>query len=196
MSVKIEKGEEKDITRNNPGLSRIMVSIGWNEAEPKPEQEIDCDTVAFLLDKNGNIPKRYDVIFYNHPAHRSGCVVHQGDNLKEIRKIEQILIDFSKMPELYERVVIVLSIYEAGERHQHLGMLEKVFIRLSDPGTGEEICIYSPFEKHDGMMSLVLGELYKNNGEWKFTAGGEASQEHMVPLIGEKYGLNRNWRPH
>lgn len=51
------------------------------------------------------------------------------------------------------------------------------FIRLVDVDTGTEICRFNLSENYNGMTGLVVGEIYKRNGDWKFNAIGQPVQE-------------------
>jgi stress response protein SCP2 len=60
MSISLQKGQKVNLSKENAGLSRVMVGLGWDEVErkrgffaPKP-QPIDCDASAILL-KNGKL---------------------------------------------------------------------------------------------------------------------------------------------
>lgn len=150
--------------------------------------------MAFLLDGNGRIANTRDVIFYNNLRHSSGCVVHQGDNLTGAGDgdDEQIMIDLSRLPAQYDRIVILVSIYKATDRRQHFGMIRNAFIRLVDADTNKELCIYNLSENYNGMTAMIFGEVYRYNGEWKFSAVGQPMQIWSVAQIAEKYGLPRS----
>lgn len=204
MSVNLQKGQKVDLTKGNAGLRGVMVGLGWDEAEQpqskgllgglfgggKP-QDIDCDAIAFLLNSNGRIARKSDVVFFNNLRHDSGCVMHQGDNLTGAGDgdDEQILVDLSRLPAQYDRIVVLVSIYKATERNQHFGMIKNAFIRLVDADTNKELCIYNLSENYPGMSAMVFGELYRHNGEWKFNAIGQPMQIWSVAQLAEKYGL-------
>ena len=112
MSVSLKKGQKVSLTKDNPGLRNVVVGLGWDEAE-KPKaifgglfggggkvQDIDCDAIVFLLDAEGKIAKREDVVFFNNLRHVTGCVMHQGDNLTGAGEgdDEQIIVSLSKLP--------------------------------------------------------------------------------------------------
>ena len=207
MSVNLQKGQKVDLTKGNAGLRRVMIGLGWDEAE-KPQrrglfggmfgggnvEDIDCDAIAFLLDKNGKIARRADIVFFNNLRHDSGCVTHQGDNLTGAGEgdDEQILVDLSRLPVQYDRIVVLVSIYKATERKQHFGLIKNAFIRLVDNDTNRELCIYNLSENYQGMTAMVFGELYRYNGEWKFNAIGQPLQIWSVAQLAEKYGLPRS----
>lgn len=206
MGVNLQKGQKVDLTKGNAGLRRVMVGLGWDEAQPQSRglfgglfgggkvEDIDCDAMAFLLDGNGRIANTRDVVFYNNLRHSSGCVVHQGDNLTGAGDgdDEQIMIDLSRLPAQYDRIVILVSIYKATDRRQHFGMIRNAFIRLVDADTNKELCIYNLSENYNGMTAMIFGEVYRYNGEWKFSAVGQPMQIWSVAQLAEKYGLPRS----
>lgn len=204
MSVNLQKGQKVDLTKGNSGLRRVMVGLGWDEAQ-RPQrgilsslfgstQDIDCDAMAFLLDSNGKIARKADVVFFNNLRHDSGCVIHQGDNLTGAGDgdDEQIMVDLAKLPAQYDRIVILVSIYKASERNQHFGMIQNAFIRLVDADTNKELCIYNLSENYNDMTAMVFGELYRHSGEWKFNAIGQPLQIWSVAQLAERYGLSNS----
>lgn len=210
MSVNLQKGQKVDLTKGNAGLRRVMVGLGWDEAEQPQasglfgslfgggqKQDIDCDAIAFLLDSNAKIARRSDVVFFNNLRHDSGCVIHQGDNLTGAGDgdDEQIMIDLAGLPSRYDRVVILVSIYQATNRKQQFGMIKNAFIRLVDADTNKELCIYNLSENYQGMTAMIFGEVYRYNGEWKFNAIGQPLQIWSVAQLAERYGLPLSvWR--
>ena len=124
-------------------------------------------------------------------CHSSGCVLHQGDNLTGEGEgdDEQIMVDLANLPQQYERIVVLVSIYKATDRNQHFGMIENAFIRLVDADKNKELCIYNLSENYSGMTALVFGELYRYKGEWKFNAVGQPLQVWSIAQLAERYGL-------
>ena len=206
MSVNLQKGQKVDLTKGNSGLRRVMVGLGWDEAE-RPRsggilsnlfgggvQEIDCDAIAFLLDQNGKIARKADVVFFGNLKHDSGCVIHQGDNLTGAGDgdDEQIMVDLARLPSNYDRVVVLVSIYQANQRNQQFGMIKNAFVRLVDADTNRELCIYNLSENYQGMTAMVFGELYRYKGEWKFNAIGQPMQIWSVADLSARYGLPKS----
>ncbi len=203
MSVSLKKGQKVDLTKGNSALKRVMVGLGWDEASKgaglfKSRQHVydfDCDAMAFVLDGNGNLSQRNDVVFFNNLNHISGCVIHRGDNLTGggSGDDEQIMVELSRLPSQYERVVFLVSIYQAKERRQHFGMIRNAFIRIVDADTNKEMCIYNlSSEDYEGACSMVFGELYRKNGEWKFNAIGQPLNLWSVDQLAERYNLPRS----
>ena len=183
MSINLQKGQKIDLTKGSTGLKHIMVGLGWDEAQqnnsgflgglfgskPKP---IDCDASAILCNANG---KYMDLVYYGNLKLNDGSIVHQGDNLTGAGDgdDEQIMVDLSKVNASVGKIVFVVNIYDANVRNQHFGMIQNAFIRLVDMDKNNEICRYNLSDNYHGMEGLVVGEIYRYNGEWKFNAIGQ-----------------------
>ena len=193
MSINLQKGQKIDLTKGGgAGLRQVMVGLGWDEAKssgggflglfgarPNP---IDCDASVILCGANGRIVStniKECCVFFGNLRHPSGAIVHQGDNLTGAGDgdDEQIMVNLAQVPSYIEKMVFVVNIYEARERNQHFGMIRNAFIRLVDMNTRAELCRFNLSENYNNMTGLVVGEIYRRNGEWKFNAIGQPVQE-------------------
>ena len=173
MSISLQKGQKVSLSKDNAGLAKIIVGLGWDEVKQSSgkgifgalfgsqPQAIDCDASAILL-KNGKFTDKSDLVYFGNLKHKSGTVNHMGDNLTGAGDgdDEQIVIDLSKVPEQYDKIVIVVNIYQAVQRKQHFGMIENAFIRLVDARNNNEICKYNLTENYSGMTAMIFGEVY------------------------------------
>ncbi len=193
MSVKLQKGQKVSLTKEQPGLSKIIVGLGWDEAKGFGQQTIDCDAFAILL-TGGKAMARRDVVYFSNLIHDSDAVKHMGDNLTGAGEgdDEQIVIDLDKIPEKYDRIVIAVNIYEARRKSQHFGMIENAFIRLVDARNNKEICIYNLTENYSGKTAMICGELYRAEKDWKFGAIGEGTNDGCIADVVKRYGLSWN----
>lgn len=189
MSISLQKGQKVSLTKDNAGLSKVIVGLGWDEVKrktglfaPKP-QPIDCDASALAL-INGKLTYKEDVVFFGNLRHPTGAIEHMGDNLTGAGDgdDEQIVVDLTRIPAEYDRIVLVVNIYQAVERKQHFGMIENAFIRLVNAGNNAEMCKYSLTDDYSGMTAMIFGEIYRHNGEWKFNAIGQGTND---PGLGE-----------
>lgn len=87
------------------------------------------------------------------------------------------MVNISQMPANVDKVVFVVNIYQARQKNQHFGMIRNAFIRLVNMDTRSEICRFNLSESYNNMTGLVVGEIYRKNGEWKFNAIGQPVQE-------------------
>ena len=195
MSVSLQKGQKVSLSKEHAGLSRMMVGLGWDEAQkakggffaPKPKP-VDCDASAILL-QGGKLRDKADIVYFGNLSHKSGTIQHMGDNLTGAGDgdDEQILVDLSAVPAEYDRVVIVVNIYQAVQRKQHFGMIQNAFIRLVDKRTGGEMCRYSLTDSYSGMTAMIFGEIYRYNGEWKFNAIGQGTNDPGLGELANRY---------
>lgn len=195
MSVNLQKGQKVELRKNNGGtLRRVMVGLGWDEVQqkrgffaPKP-QDIDCDASAILC-VNGRLANAADLVFYNNLGHRSGAVKHMGDNLTGAGDgdDEQIMVDLTALPSEYDKIVFVVTIYQARERRQHFGLIQNCFIRICDAETGQELCKYNLSENYNNMTAMIFGELYRYNGSWKFNAIGQPTTDNSISDMAKRF---------
>lgn len=189
MSISLQKGQKVSLSKDNAGLGKVIIGLGWDEVQqkrgffaPKPAP-IDCDASAILL-QNGHLMYKEDIVYFGNLKHPTGTVQHMGDNLTGAGDgdDEQIIVDLSRIPEQYDKIVLVVNIYQAVQRGQHFGLIQNAFIRLVDARNNSEMCKYNLTENYSGMTAMIFGEVYRHNGEWKFTAIGQGTTD---PGLGE-----------
>ncbi len=213
MTIRLKKGEKINLSKENRGLTKVVVGLGWDEntnssnkdegflmslgkilfgSTALSEEDFDCDAVAIMLDK-GHFTSKGDLVFYNNLVHQSGSVKHMGDNLTgnasgEKGDAEQILIDLKHVPSNYDRIILAVGIYQALRRKQHFGMINNTYIRVVDDSTKQEICRYNLTDNYPNMTHVVFGDLHKDrNGEWQFSAIGEGTKDENVVALAYRY---------
>ncbi len=196
MGISLVKGQKVDLTKGNAGLTRVVVGLGWDPAETKggffgfkKAANVDCDASALLLDANGKLGgERNLVCFYNK---QSGCnsVVHSGDNItgEGDGDDEQINVQLNQVPAGIHRILCVVNIYECESRKQDFGMIKSAYIRIVNPVNDQELIRFNLTDNYAGKTALIVGELYRHNGEWKFNAIGEGTHAAHVDLLARQY---------
>ena len=81
MGVSLQKGQKVSLTKGNPGLSKVVVGLGWDVNQFDTGGDFDLDAAAFLLADNGKVSAQGDFVFFGNLEHSSGSVRHLGDNL-------------------------------------------------------------------------------------------------------------------
>ncbi|WHX98992.1 TerD family protein [Neobacillus sp. DY30] len=190
MGINLSKGQRIDLTKTNPGLTKAVIGLGWDTNRYHGGHDFDLDASAFLTDANGRVTQDLDFIFYNNLVHASGGVEHTGDNRtgEGDGDDEQIRIDFSKVPSHVHRIAIAVTIHEADERNQNFGQVSNAFARLFDEETNREILRFDLGEDFSVETAVVICELYRHNGEWKFNAIGSGFSGGLAALC-RNYGL-------
>ncbi len=190
MPVCLQKGQKVSLTKGNPGLSKVVVGVGWDINQYDTGSAFDLDSSAFLLKADGKVSGSQDFVFYGNLKHPSGCVEHMGDNLTGAGEgdDEQMRIDLSKVPAEIEKIAFTVTIYDAETRNQNFGQVNNAFVRIYNEETGEEMMRYDLGEDFSIETAAVFGELYRNNGEWKVNAIGSGFYGGLAALCAN-YGI-------
>ncbi|MCI8494556.1 MAG: TerD family protein [Lachnospiraceae bacterium] len=191
MPVNLQKGQKVSLTKGNPGLSKVVIGLGWDVNQYDTGGAFDLDAAAFLLGDNGKASMSEDFVFYGNLSHPTGCVQHMGDNLTGAGDgdDEQVKVDLAKVPADITKIAFTVTIYEAEQRRQNFGQVNNAFIRVYNEETGEELVRYDLAEDFSIETAVVFGELYKNNNEWKFNAIGCGYQGGLAALCAN-YGVD------
>lgn len=190
VSINLTKGQRIDLTKTNPGLTKAIVGLGWDTNRYAGGHDFDLDASAFLTDENGKVIQDSDFIFYNNLIHPSGGVEHSGDNRtgEGDGDDEQIKIDFSKVPSHVHRIAISVTIHDAETRNQNFGQVSNAFVRVVDEEKNNEVLRFDLGEDFSVETAVVICELYRHNGHWKFNAVGSGFAGGLAALC-RNFGL-------
>lgn len=190
MAVSLSKGGNISLTKEAPGLSRVLVGLGW-DARSTDGGDFDLDASAFMLNASGKVRSDADFIFYNQLRSADGSVEHQGDNRTGAGEgdDEVIKIDLSKVPPDVQRIAVCVTIHEAEARRQNFGMVSNAFARILSVDGNREIARYDLAEDASTETAMIFAELYRNGAEWKFRAVGQGYKGGLGPLA-QNYGVN------
>lgn len=183
MPVSLVKGEKVSLTKEAGGsLSKVTVGLGWDPPQTAGDT-YDLDASAFGLDASDHVPGDGWFIYFKQMDSPDGTIHHQGDNLTGDGDgdDEKIDIDLANLPALIEKVAITVTIYEAEKKKQNFGQVKNAYIRVCDE-SGAEIAKYDLGEDASLETALTFGELYRNNGEWKFNAVGAGHNDGLAGL--------------
>ncbi|KZZ82626.1 TerD family protein [Bacillus sp. SJS] len=173
MGVSLRKGQKVDLTKTNPGLSKIAVGLGW-DINQMGGSAFDLDASVFLLGENGKVPSDNDFIFYNNPNGASGSVLYCGDNRTGagMQDDELIRIDLNRVPHNFQKIAFTITIHDAAEKRQNFGKISNAYVRIFSEDTGMEFIRYQLGHEFSVETAIVAAELYRHQNEWKFNAIG------------------------
>jgi tellurium resistance protein TerD len=191
MSISLSKGERIDLTKTNPGLTKVIIGLGWDTNKYSGGAEFDLDASAFLANAKGKVENDSEFIFYNHLKSPSGAVEHTGDNRTGEGEgdDEQINVDFSLMPAHVDKIGIAVTIHDANTRSQNFGQVSNAFVRVVNANDNQEILRYDLGEDFSVETAVIVCELYKHAGDWKFNAIGSGFSGGLAALC-RNYGLD------
>ncbi|MCM3704865.1 MULTISPECIES: TerD family protein [Cytobacillus] len=190
MAVSLSKGQKVDLTKTNPGMSKVVVGLGWDTNKYDGGNDFDLDSSVFLLGDTGKVTSESDFVFYNNTKGADGAVVHTGDNRtgEGDGDDEQVKINLSSVPANIQRITFTITIHDGEARNQNFGQVSNAYARILNEDTGEELIRYDLGEDFSIETALVAGELYRHNGEWKFSAIGSGYQGGLAALA-KDFGL-------
>lgn len=194
MSISLRKGQNINLTKDNPNLKHLKVGLGWDTNKYDGGYDFDLDAETFLLGANGKVTNDKDFVFYGNLVHPSGSVRSLGDNRTGSGSgdDEIIEVDLAKVPMSIEHIMFTVSIYQAEQRNQTFGQVSHAFIHVDDSDTGRELARFDLTEDYSIETAIVVGELYRSGSDWKFKAVGSGYQEGFIALCRD-YGIEASY---
>lgn len=190
MGVSLSKGGNVSLSKEAPGLTAIVVGLGW-DARATDGTDFDLDASVFMVGENGKVRSDSDFIFYNNAKSADGSVEHTGDNRTGEGEgdDEQVKVNLATVPADAKRLIFAVTIHEAEARKQSFGQVQNAFIRVTNQAGGTEITRYDLSEDFSTETALIFGEVYRHNNEWKFKAVGQGFAGGLAALARE-HGIN------
>jgi tellurium resistance protein TerD len=190
MSVSISKGGNVSLSKEEPGLSRILIGLGW-DTRATDGVDFDLDASVFLLNNMGKVRNDLDFIFYNNLRSADGSVEHTGDNRTGEGEgdDEAVRVNLAGVPADVDKLSVTVTIHDAQARGQNFGQVDNAFIRVVNEDNGREIVRYDLSEDASTETAMIFGEVYRHGGEWKFRAVGQGYAGGLGPLA-TSFGVN------
>jgi tellurium resistance protein TerD len=187
MAVTLTKGQRVSLEKVAPGLTEVFVGLGWDVKPTDTGYDFDLDASAFLLSSNEKLISDNHFIFYNNltSPDPSKSVEHTGDNLTGAGDgdDEVIKISLQKVPADIQKIVITVTIHEAGKRGQNFGQVQNAFVRIVNAQTNQEVVRYDLVEDYSVETALIMAEIYRKDGEWRLNAVGSGYQGGLQALL-------------
>ncbi|MBD5238121.1 MAG: TerD family protein [Bacteroidales bacterium] len=201
MAINLEKGQRINLEKSNGSkLTQFCVGCNWGAIKTggflgfgKTTQDVDLDLSCVMIDGNGNLVDHiYSPLYrtdflgrYGLPAgkldSRDYALHHSGDDLQgdqdgdDELDNEIITVDLSRISPDVEQIFFFLN--NVGK--EDFSQIPYASIRMFE-GTPQKVKeVFASYNvaaepQYRGMKALVMGKLYRRNGEWKFSAIGDA----------------------
>jgi tellurium resistance protein TerD len=201
MAISLQKGQRISLSKEAPGLSKIICGLGWDVIKRagggffsnfgnKSGEEYDLDASVVCLDGAGKLIDSKNIIYFGNLQHSSGAIIHQGDNLTGAGDgdDEVIIIDLSRIPTNINKLVFVVNIYDCQARKQDFSQIENAFVRLVNTANNQELARFNLSGKdYQGMTGMILAEVYRHNEEWKMAAIGNGVSVNGLSELVQSY---------
>lgn len=213
MAIRLEKGQKIDLTKKSGSkLTQFCVGVNWGAIETVKKglfgkkthkAEVDLDLSCIML-FNGS--DKWDHLYsplYNPQMLQQaglpvgklisadGALRHSGDDLTgdmdgdDGLDNEIISVDLTKVNPDIDRIFFFLNNVGQEDFYQipfaKIRMYEGTPERVNEVHAEFDVVSDAAFR---GKRAMVMGKLYKHNGEWKFAAIGDATNDpHFVATI-------------
>ncbi|WP_142955087.1 TerD family protein [Bacillus cereus] len=159
------RGQKIDVTKNHPEMKGILVDLTWDAP-----MNMDVDASAFLVGFNGKITKEENFVFYGQPY--SSCrSVQLNQNIANGSK-QRFSIDFTHIKDEVQKVVFSITIHNAEEKKQALRDVSHIQLKINNAQSGLEIIHFPITYLFTDESAIIVGELYRHGGGWKFNPIG------------------------
>ena len=190
MSVTLVKGGNVSLSKEAPGLTNILVGLGW-DVRTTTGADYDLDASAIMLGDSGKVLSDGHFVFFNNLTSPDGTVEHTGDNLTGEGEgdDELIKVNLQGMAPNVTKIVFPVSIYDADARSQNFGQVQNAYIRIVNETDNAEIARFDLSEDASTETAMVFGEVYRHGSDWKFRAVGQGYASGLAG-IARDYGVN------
>lgn len=187
--MSLQAGQNVPLTRENPALNHTVVSFGWNIIQPSGPQIEVVPSVIMVGDDGRALGEDY-FLFFNQlaPTENNGEVVFV-DNGDDKDQLDVLLRD---VPAKVTKFVFFLYINPSKQQPGTFRAVRDPYIRLSNGENGAQIISYHPdLSTLDTTRvdALMIGELYRHGGEWKFRALGQGYTTGVAG-VGKDFGVD------
>lgn len=184
MGINLQKGQRISLSKEAPGLTKLMCGLGWDTAKRSGggvfgafsnTQDCDLDASVMCLDENGKIRDTSNLVYFGNLSHKSGAITHLGDNLTGAGDgdDEQVIVDLARLPKEIVKLVFTVNIYDCIARKQEFTQVKNAFVRLVNTSNKQELAKYNlSGSEYKGMTGMIMAEIYNHNNEWKMAAVG------------------------
>lgn len=167
-------------------LNAVRIGLGWDVLN----RACDLDASVFMLDSYNRVVGDDWFVFYGQTTSPDGSVVHSGDSDGSgIGDDETITIDLRRVNPNVQKLTFVVTINEALTQGLNFSMVANAYVRVIDMQTNMELARFSLTDYYANVTSMIVGELYRYNGAWKFNAVGDGVAKDLYGLCA-MYGVN------
>jgi tellurium resistance protein TerD len=184
--AEMKRGANVALTREIPGLTGVVLGVKWNAGAETVLAE-SLVFAAVLCGADGRARSDGDFVFFNQ-LQSSDLSVQQleqalgGDN-------EQIEVDLRAVPAEIDRVVAVMYVNDAPVQRRTLGQLRSCVVRVLDIANNRELVRSEDLATALATeTAITLGELYRNQGGWKFKVLGQGYAKGLAGIAAD-YGI-------
>lgn len=169
--TKMQQGERVNLTKENPGLSKIKIGLSW---DVKEGMTADLDASVICLNNHDKMVAN-GAVYYGNLV--NGSIKHSGDNRtgEGAGDDETITANLNDLPIGVESLLVAITSYSATEAGRvPFCRVKNASARLYNADTNEALYQFDLTEDGSTATAMEMCKLYKKDGQWRFAAIGEA----------------------
>ena len=190
--LNLTKGDKPDLIKNDGSkLTNFCVGLNWGAIVKSgmfgfgtTKEPVDLDASAALFAAN-NQP--IEVVYFGQLVSSDGAIRHSGDDLvgdtdgDDGLDNEIISLNLNLLTPGVDKIVFILNSF----RGHDFSIVPYAHIRLYEGTPNHVQSVFAKFDlskdpKFAGHVSMVMGKLYKRNGQWKFESIGEPTRDRTL----------------
>ena len=208
MAINLEKGQRINLEKDGgQKLTNFCVGCNWGAITKKAffgltskVVDVDLDLSCLMFNAEGEVVDHIWSPAYNlsslglpkgkldsldRALHHTGDDRQGDQNGDDGLDNEIITVDLARVNDEVNSIVFFLNIYNNEEYTGDFSGIPYATIRMYE-GTPRKVnsvfAQYNVATKTEcvGKRALIMGKLYRRNGEWKFNAIGDAFEDHSI----------------
>ncbi|MFR9591866.1 MAG: TerD family protein [Rikenellaceae bacterium] len=220
MAINLQKGQRIDLTKKSgESLTQFCVGCNWGVIEVssgflgfgKKSIEVDLDLSCVMLNSNGELCDHiYSPLYKPEFLARYGlpkgkvdsndrALHHSGDDRKgdeggdDGLDNEIITVDLTRVSNNVDQIFFFLN--NCGKEdfsqipYAAIRMYEGTATKVKETFAQYDVAAESQYK---GKLAVIMGRLYRKNGEWKFAAIGDAFEDSNLCLTIKRIVTNYN----
>lgn len=176
----IIRGQKISLSKLNPSINDIDVCITYKTSN----NLYDLDSEAFLLGENEKVLGEDYFVFYNQKATPDNAVKYLSNDSEKI-----INVKLKELNEKVKKIVFVLTINEAIKNNFNFSGVSNAIVKIIDKSQNKELVRFELTEYYKEVISMMVGEIYFKNGEWRFNAIGNGTKDDLLGLC-SRFGVD------
>jgi tellurium resistance protein TerD len=172
-------GSNAALTAENPGLGKVLLGIGWDTVPSRGPQS-EPVPMAIMCGPDGHAVSDEHLVFFNQIASPEGSVAFAGTEDQE-----QIDVDLARVPEAVSKIAVLVYIDPDVRGPGTFAAVRNAYLRVADERNRELLRFNVPPMNMDKINAMILGELYRHAGGWKFRALGQGYETGLAAVAAD-----------
>ncbi|MET3945561.1 tellurium resistance protein TerD [Arthrobacter sp. UYCu512] len=172
-------GSNAALTAENPGLGTVLLGIGWDTVPSRGPQSEPVPMII-MCGPDGHAVSDEHLVFFNQLASPEGSIAFAGTEDQE-----QIDVDLNRVPEAVSKIAVLIYIDPDVRGPGTFGAVRNTYLRIADEKDRELLRFQVPPVNLDKINAMILGELYRHAGGWKFRAVGQGYETGLAAVAAD-----------